>query len=80
MMKIRVKWFGTLKPELQDYDPERGVEVEISAGATVRDLLDLLKISETEGLSVAVEGRVVRPEDPLKEGALVWFLRAVYGG
>ncbi len=80
MMKIRVKWFGTLKPESPAYDPERGLEVEIAAGATVKDLLGYLKISEAKGAAVAVDGKVLRPEDPLKEGALVCLLQAVYGG
>jgi sulfur carrier protein ThiS len=80
MMKIRVKWFGTLKPELPDCDPEKGLEVEIAAGATVKDLLGCLNISESKGAAVAVGGKVLRPEDPLTEGALVCLLQAVYGG
>jgi len=80
MMKIRVKWFGTLMPESPAYDPERGLEVEIAADATVKDLLGCLKISEDNGAAVVVDGKVLRPEDHLKEGALVCLLQAVYGG
>jgi len=80
MMKVRVKWFGTLNPEFPIYDPEKGLEVEISDGARVKDLLARLRIPEVKGAVVAVDGKVLNLEDPLREGASVCLLQAVHGG
>jgi len=80
MMKVRVKWFGTLRPEFSGYDPERGVEVEIADGARVKDLVTRLSISEVKGAVVAVDGKILQLEDPLKEGASVHLLQPMCGG
>ena len=80
MMKVRVKWFGTLNPEFPSYDPEKGLEVEIYDGARVKDLLARLRIPEVKGAVVAVDGKVLNLEDPLGEGASVCLVQVVYGG
>jgi sulfur carrier protein ThiS len=54
--------------------------VEIADGARVKDLLARLRISEVKGGVVAVDGKILHLEDPLKEGASVHLLQAVYGG
>jgi len=48
-IKIKVKLFGTLGQRFPDYSPEKGLEVEISEGASVGDLLAHLKISGHQG-------------------------------
>ena len=80
MMKVRVKWFGTLNPEFPSYDSEKGLEVELSDGARMKDLLARLRIPEVKGAVVAVDGKVLHLEDPLKDGSSVHLLQPVYGG
>ena len=79
-MKVTVRFFGTLSQKFPGYDPVKGLEVEIPDGARVKDLLAHLRIPEAKGGVAAVEGMVLKPEDPLKEGAAVHLLQAVYGG
>jgi sulfur carrier protein ThiS len=52
----------------------------MSEGASVKDLLGRLKISEVKGGVVAAGGKVLHPEDPLEDGMSVHLLQAVYGG
>ena len=80
MMKVKVKFFGTLSQKFPGYDPENGIEVEIPDGARVRDLLAHLKIPEAKGSVAAVEGVILHLEDPLKDGSSVHLLQSVYGG
>ena len=79
-MKVKVRLFGTLSQQFPGYDPAKGLEVEIPDGARVKDLLTHLRIPETKGGVAAVEGMILKLEDPLKEGSAVHLLQAVHGG
>ncbi len=79
-MKIRVKLFGTFSKRFPGYQPTRGIEVEIPDGATAADLLVHLKISKSQGGVVAMEGRILRADDKLQDGASVHVFQAVHGG
>ena len=79
-MEIRVTLFGTLSQRFPGYRPENGMEVEIQDGATVMDLLAHLEISTSQGGVVSMEGRMLRTDDELRNGASVQVFQAVYGG
>ena len=79
-MKVTVRFFGTLSRKFPGYDPVKGLEVEIPDGARVKDLLAHLGIPEVKGGVAAVEGVILRLEDPLKDGVSVHLLQTVYGG
>jgi sulfur carrier protein ThiS len=79
-MKVRVKLFGALSQRFSDYQHSQGIEVEMPEGATVKDLLALLEISETQGTVVIAEGRILKADDKVRCGVLVNVLQAVYGG
>jgi sulfur carrier protein ThiS len=79
-MKMRVKLYGTLSERFPDYQPTQGMEVEIPEGATVKDLLALLEISESQGATVIAEGRVLKADDKMPQGVLVNVLQAIGGG
>jgi sulfur carrier protein ThiS len=79
-MKIRVDLYGTLSQKVPGYRPSQGIEVELQAGATARDLLDLLKISQSEGAVVAIEGRIKKPDEILPGGARAQIFQTVHGG
>ena len=80
MMRVKVKLFGPLSQKFPGYDPVKGLEVEIPDGARVKDLLAHLGIPETKGGVAAVEGMILHPEDPVKDGSSVHLLQSVYGG
>lgn len=79
-MKMTVKLFGTLRQRFPDYRHQQGIEVEIPDGATAKDLLSLLKISESNGAVVAVEGRILKREDKMQNGMQVYVFQAIHGG
>jgi sulfur carrier protein ThiS len=79
-MKVRVKLFGTLSQGFPGYQHSQGMEVEIPEGATVKDLLTLLEISESRGAVVIVEGRILKADDELRRGVPVNVMQAIGGG
>jgi sulfur carrier protein ThiS len=56
------------------------MEVEIPDGATVKDLLALLEISESKGAVVAMEGRILKGDDTIRRGVPVHVFNAIHGG
>ena len=79
-MKVCVKLYGTLKRQFPDYRHSKGIEVEIPERTTVKELLDRLEISESQGAVVAIEGRILKADDTMKCGVPVNVLQAVQGG
>jgi sulfur carrier protein ThiS len=79
-MKMRVKLYGTLSQQFPNYQHSQGVEVEIPDGATVKDLLAHLAISENQGAVVVMEGLVLKADDPMRLGAPVHVLQSLSGG
>ena len=79
-MKVRVKLYGTLSQRFPGYQHSQGVEVEIPDGATVKDLLALLEISESQGAVVIVEGRILKADDEIPGGVPVNVVQAIGGG
>jgi sulfur carrier protein ThiS len=79
-MKVRVRLYGTLSQSIPGYQHSQGIEVEIPDGATVRDLLALLEISESQGAVVIVEGRILKPDDRMRRGVSVNILQVIHGG
>ena len=79
-MKVEVKLYGTLGQRFPDYQHSQGIEVEIPDGATVKDLLNLLGISESQRAVVIVEGRIQEAEGKIRRGVPVYVLQAIHGG
>jgi sulfur carrier protein ThiS len=79
-MKVKVKLYGTLGQRFPDYQHSQGIEVEIPDGATVKDLLTLLGISESQRAVVIVEGRIQEAEGKIRRGVPVYVLQAIHGG
>jgi sulfur carrier protein ThiS len=79
-MKVRVKLYGTLSERLTPDERSNGIEMEIPEGATARDLLGLLGISEPRGGVVVVDGRVLGVDDEIRRGAAVSVFQAIGGG
>jgi sulfur carrier protein ThiS len=79
-MKVRVKLYGTLSQRFPGYRHSEGLEVELSEGATVKNLLALLGISESQGIVVIMEDQILKADDKIRSGVLVNVLQAIYGG
>ena len=79
-MRITAKLYGTLSHSFPGYQHAQGIEVEIPDGATVNDLLALLEISESKKAVVAMEGRILKGDDPIRRGVPVQVFNAIHGG
>ena len=79
-MKVRVKLYGTLSQRFPGYQHLQGLEVDIPDGATAKDLLTLLEISESRGAVVIAEGRILKADDKIRRGVPVNVVQSIYGG
>jgi sulfur carrier protein ThiS len=79
-MKIRVTLYGTLSQQFPGYQHSQGMEVEVPDGATAKELLACLKISESQGVVVAMEGRILKADDAIREGVPAHVLQSLSGG
>ena len=79
-MKVRVGIFGTFRQRFPSYQPSQGMEVELPEGATVKDLLALLDLSESQGAVVIAGGRALKADAKLQRGVPVNVMQAIDGG
>jgi len=79
-MQVKVKLYGTLSQRFPDYQLAQGIEVEIPDGATVKDLLALLEISEPRSAIVIVNSRIFKADDEMEGGVPVNVFQAIRGG
>jgi len=79
-MRVRVRLYGTLRRDLPSDQLREGVDVEIAQGATAKDLLGLLGISDSRGIVVVVEGRVLAANEVIRAEATVNVFQAIGGG
>ena len=79
-MKLKVKLFSVLQEYAPNYDPEVGLDVELSPEARVSDLINFLKIPPDKAPVVTCDGRVMKADDPLNNGTVVHLFQPVAGG
>ena len=79
-MKVKVSLYGTLSQRVPGYKHSQGIEVELPDGATVNDLLGVLKISESQRAFVAIDGRIQKANDRIPSGARAQVFQPVHGG
>ena len=79
-MQVNVKLFGRLSENVPNYDSDNGALIELQDGGGVNELFDALNISKSQGCVVVMDGRIMGPDDKLKENASVDVLEALQGG
>ncbi|MBN1255131.1 MAG: hypothetical protein JXA50_07660 [Deltaproteobacteria bacterium] len=79
-MKMRVKLYGTLSRYFPGYQYSQGIEVEIPDGASVKDFLARLKISENQGAVVIMDGHILKADDTIRGGVPIHVLQSLSGG
>jgi sulfur carrier protein ThiS len=79
-MRVKVQLYGTLSLRVRGYDHSRGIEIELAEGATVKDLLDHLKISESQGAVVTIGGRIQKADGKIPEGVHARVFQSLGGG
>ena len=79
-MKINAKLYGTLSQKVPGYQHSQGVEVEIPNGASVKDFLARLEISENQGAVVIMDGQILKGDDIMRGGVPIHVLQSLSGG
>lgn len=79
-MRTQVKLFSVLRQCVPDYDPDLGVFIELPTHATVQNLLEKLNIPEKKKPVVTCDGRVLKRDDPVKDGSILHVFQPVAGG
>jgi sulfur carrier protein ThiS len=79
-VKVKVRLFGTLGQKLSGYRHSQEIEVEIPEMATSKDLLDNLGLSDSQGLIIIAEGKVLQADDLIREGIVINVMQAIRGG
>ena len=79
-MKVLVKLFSVLRDYVPDYNPQKGVEAELSDGSTVADLLSHLGIPMSKVPVVACNGHILQPADTIHEDSILHVFQPVAGG
>jgi len=79
-MDVTVKVFGTFRQRFPDYQPSQGMHIRVPDGATVRDLVTCLGLSQAREAVVIAEGRVLEAGERLRPGVPVSVMQAVGGG
>ena len=79
-MIVTVKLFGTLPTHFKDYDPEKGLKLEIPDGSSVKDLLARLDIPDNTGCFVSMNNQVAKKEQKLTANAVIFILQSLAGG
>ena len=79
-MKVRVQLFGVLGNKLPEFGSPEGVEIELSDESSVRDLLNYLNIPSDWGVTVAMDSRLLKYDDLMRDGAEIRVLQPVHGG
>ena len=77
---VNVKLFGTLRKYIADYDPEKGVEVDLEEGNTIGDLFDTLHLTDGATKLVLVKGLARRLDYQLKDFDEVGVFLPLGGG
>lgn len=79
-MKVKVQLFGVLGKKLPEFASPEGVEIELPDGSSAGDLLSYLKVSEDWGVAVAMDSRLLKYNDPIRDGTDIRLLQTVHGG
>ena len=79
-MKIYVSLYGTLGRDIPGYRHTAGIDVDIVDGASVGDLLAHLKISQSMGAVVSVNGRIVDADEKMADVLHAKIFQTVHGG
>ena len=79
-MKVKVQLFGVLGKKIPEFASPEGVEIELPDGSSAEDLLSYLKVSEDWGVAVSMDSRILKNNDPMRDGAEIRLLQTVHGG
>ena len=75
-----MKLFATLTRYFPDYDPSKGIDVDMNEGVTVEDLLRTLNLSKNEAKSIFINGISKKITDRINDREQVKIFTLIVGG
>jgi sulfur carrier protein ThiS len=79
-VKVTVKLFSGLEEDMQNYDQEKGMVIEIQDGATIKELIDSMDLPPHGGRFASIGGEVKQGDYELRDGDLVKIFNVIAGG
>lgn len=79
-MKIKVQLHGSIRDDYPNYRHSTGIEIDVTDQTKVKDLLNILGITETDRAVVICEGHILKLEDSLSNKSPVVVLETMCGG
>jgi len=80
LIKVKVKLFATLRKYLPDYDPTRGIDVEVKEGITIHELIEILGLPQDEARVIFVNGVSKKKTEILNKLEEISIFTPVSGG
>ena len=74
-VRVTVKLFSGLEEEVKNYDPAKGMVLEIRGGVTIRDLIDSLDLPPHGQTTVVGRTLIVRPLPSCELKRTTWSKR-----
>ncbi|SHF99425.1 ThiS family protein [Desulfacinum infernum DSM 9756] len=79
-MIVIVKLYGMLSRKVAGYEPDRGLEISVSEGATVGEVIGGIGIGSEESVVVVIDGEVAGAETPVCSGSVLRVFQPLHGG
>ena len=79
-MNVNVKLFTTLERHIENYDPAKGIVVELLSGATIKELLVMLGIADNSSVAVSIENMMRKGDYKLSDDDNVNIFSVLGGG
>lgn len=79
-MELTVKLYGTLSRPFESYNHQDGLGVSILPGGSIHDLLVHLNLPPRGIGMIFMDGRPVKKDTRLKEGAQIRIFQPIFGG
>ncbi len=79
-IRVKVKLFATLRRFFPDYNPEKGIDVTVEEGATIKGLIEALRLPQNEARVILINGISKKTTDTVTDGDQVNIFSPLGGG
>lgn len=80
LITVNVKLFATLRRYIPDYDPDKGIDVVLNEGSSLKGLIHALCLSRNEARVIIVNGMPRKMTDLINNGDQVSIFTPIIGG
>ena len=79
---VKIKLFSGLDRQagVDDYDPDRGIDLDVSKDARLKKAARLVGLYDYDSIAFFINGKRAGPREKLNDGDVVFFMRPVFGG